>query len=62
MAWHSKLHTEEVALSGTEAEYVAVSKSLRDAIPIQDRGFQVPMPMPIIHCRLFEDNSGALEL
>jgi hypothetical protein len=66
--WHSKLQTE-VALSSTEAEYVSLSESLRDAIPmmqlvkeIQDRGFKVPTSTPVIHCQLFEDNSGALEL
>ena len=29
---------------------------------IQDRGFKVPTSTPVVHCRLFEDNSGALEL
>ena len=66
--WHSKIQTE-VALSSTEAEYVSLSESLRDAIPmmqlikeIQQRGFEVPTTTPVVHCRLFEDNSGALEL
>jgi hypothetical protein len=68
VVWHSKLQTE-IALSSTEAEYVCLSESLRDAIPmmqllkeIQDRGFSVPTSTPVVHCRLFEDNSGALEL
>jgi hypothetical protein len=68
VVWHSKLQTE-IALSSTEAEYVCLSESLRDTIPmmqlikeIQDRGFKVPTTTPAIHCRLFEDNSGALEL
>jgi hypothetical protein len=68
VVWHSKLQTE-IALSSTEAEYVSLSESLRDTIPmmqlikeIQDRGFEVPTSTPVIHCRLFEDNSGALEL
>jgi hypothetical protein len=46
-----------------------LSESLRDVIPmmqllkeIQDRGFEVPTSTPIVHCRVFEDNSGALEL
>jgi hypothetical protein len=68
IVWHSKLQME-IALSSTEAEYVSLSESLCDAIPmmqlvkeIQDRGFEVPTSMPVIHCQLFEDNSGALEL
>jgi hypothetical protein len=68
VVWHSKLQTE-VALSSTEAEYICLSESLRDTIPmmqlikeIQDRGFEVPTSTPVVHCRLFEDNSGALEL
>ena len=68
VVWHSKLQTC-IALSSTEAEYVALSASLRDAIPmmqllkeIQDLGYKVPTSTPVIHCRLFEDNSGALEL
>jgi hypothetical protein len=68
VVWHSKLQTE-IALSSTEAEYVCLSEALRDTIPmmqflkeIQDRGFKVPNSTPVVHCRLFEDNSGALEL
>ena len=68
VVWHSKLQ-KEIALSSTEAEYVCLSESLRDTIPmmqfikeIQDSGFKVPTSTPVVHCRLFEDNSGALEL
>jgi hypothetical protein len=28
---------------------------------LQDRGFDVPTSIPVIHCRLFEDNSGNKE-
>jgi hypothetical protein len=66
--WYSKLQVE-IALSSTEAEYVSLSESLRDAIPmmqlvkeIQELGFEVPASLPVIHCRLFEDKFGALEL
>jgi len=66
--WHSKLQTQ-VALSTTEAEYIALSQSLRDTIPIinllrelKEHGFTDTNPVPKIHCKVFEDNSGALEL
>ena len=68
LIWHSKLQTQ-VALSTTEAEYIALSQSLRDTIPImnllqelKDEGFTKTSPIPKIHCKAFEDNSGALEL
>ena len=68
VVWHSKLQTE-IALSSTETEYVCLSESLRDTIPmmqfikeIQDREFKVPTTTPVVHCRLFEDNLGALDL
>ena len=66
--WNSKLQTH-VALSTTEAEYIALSQALRDTIPImqllkeiKDRGYDVKSSTPKVTCRLFEDNSGALEL
>lgn len=66
--WASKLQTQ-VALSTTEAEYISLSMSLRDVIPImsliseiKSKGFDVPCTEPHVYCKLFEDNSGALEL
>jgi hypothetical protein len=66
--WASKLQTQ-VALSTTEAEYISLSSSLRDVIPImsliseiKSRGIDVPCTQPYVYCKLFEDNSGALEL
>lgn len=66
--WASKLQTQ-VALSTTEAEYIALSQSLRDVIPImqlleemKSRGFEVICTNPHVFCKTFEDNSGALEL
>ena len=66
--WSSKLQTS-IALSTTEAEYVALSNSLREIIPMMklisemnEHGWGMPMVAPRIHCRVFEDNSGALEL
>ena len=68
IVWHSKIQTQ-VALSTTEAEYISLSQSLRDAIPImnilkelEDKGFKGGDKLPEIHCKAFEDNSGALEL
>jgi hypothetical protein len=67
--WISKLQTL-VTLSTTEAEYVALSHSLRDTFPImnllkefKERGFNIiGNGQAKIMCRVFEDNSGALEL
>ncbi|EJK76134.1 hypothetical protein THAOC_02122 [Thalassiosira oceanica] len=68
ITWASKLQTQ-VALSTTEAEYIALSQSLRDVIPImelikelKERNFPVLSTTPTVHCKTFEDNSGALEL
>jgi hypothetical protein len=66
--WESKLQTQ-VALSTTEAEYITMSQSLRDVLPIMflvqeicKKGFQVICTKPYVYCKVFEDNSGALEL
>lgn len=67
IVWKSSLQTE-VCLSSTESEYTGLSYGLRDAIPImrlldemKDKGFPIPSSKPKVHCRVFEDNSGALE-
>jgi hypothetical protein len=66
--WASKLQTQ-TALSTTEAEYIAMSMSLRDVIPImelikemKEHNISVICTKPYIYCKVFEDNSGALEL
>ena len=66
--WKSSLPAE-VCLSTTEAELVGLSQSLRSAIPIvnilnemKELGFQVLHKSPKVHCKLFEDNSGALAI
>jgi hypothetical protein len=68
VVWKSQLQTE-IALSSTEAEYTGLSYALREAIPImellkemQKRGVQVTSTKAAIRCRVFEDNSGALEM
>ncbi len=65
--WASKLQTQ-VALLTTEAEYIMILQSLRDVLPImfliqemKEKGFQVICTQPYIYCKVFEDNSGALE-
>ena len=66
--WKSQLQTE-IALSSTESEYTGLSYALREALPIMNLlremhgfGFDVKSSAPIIKCRVFEDNSGALEM
>jgi hypothetical protein len=66
LVWASRLQTV-FALSTSEAEYIALSTALRDVIPMMDllnelkeMGHDV-QSHPTVHCKLFEDNSGALE-
>jgi Reverse transcriptase (RNA-dependent DNA polymerase)/GAG-pre-integrase domain len=66
--WASRLQTE-IALSSTESEYISLSQSLREVIPLmrlitelRDAGFDIPGTPPKVHCKTFEDNSGALEM
>ena len=68
LIWHSKLQGE-IALSTTEAEFYALSTSLRECIPLMNlvkefvaEGFFDAIVTPTVHCRVFEDNSGALEM
>ena len=65
--WCSKLQSE-IALSTTESEYIALSQSLRDALPLVEllRELQMVIPRvdnsPMIHCSVFEDNMGCIDL
>ena len=69
VSWASKL-LSQVELYTTKAEkYIAMSQALRDIIPImgllqemRERGFKVLCTEPYVYCKVFEDNSGALEL
>ena len=68
LVWASKLQTQ-IALSTTEAEYIALSSALREVIPIiellremRSKSIDVFTTSPKIYCKAFEDNSGALEL
>lgn len=66
--WSSKLQTE-ITMSSTESEYIALSESLRSVIPMmrmvkEMKRFNISLSseVPKIHCKVFEDNSGALEM
>jgi hypothetical protein len=68
MHWTSKMQTE-IALSTTEAEYIALSQSMREVLPImwlleeaKDHGVQVLNARPKVHYKVFEDNAGAIEI
>jgi hypothetical protein len=68
LLWASKLQTQ-IALSTTEAEYIALSTALREVIPLIEllremkaRQIDVYITTPKVYCKAFEDNSGALEL
>ena len=68
LLWKSQLQTE-VALSTTESEYTGLSYALRDAIPVMEllkemkqQGYPITTSQARVHCRVFEDNSGALEM
>ena len=69
ISWASKMQTE-IALSTTESEYISLSTALRETIPMMRLIEEVKLrfdcrnirSIPTIHCTLFEDNLGALEL
>ena len=64
----SQLQTE-ITLITTEAEYTGLSYTLREAIPLMEllkemkgKVFNVLDHKVKVHCRVFEDNSGAIEM
>jgi hypothetical protein len=66
--WVSKLQTE-IALSTTEAEYIALSQSMRDLLPMRrlleeaGKALNLDFSDPaILHSTVFEDNNGAISL
>ena len=68
LTWDSKIQTI-TTMSTTEAEYVALSMSLREVIllmrllkEIKQQGFEVQIDPPSVHCKALEENSGAWEL
>ena len=68
ITWLSKLQTL-TALSTTEAEYVALSMAMREQLPLIQllkeviaHKIDATLQPTTIHCKAFEDNSGALEM
>jgi hypothetical protein len=66
--WASKMQSV-VALSTTEAEYIALSTALREVIcmmnllkELKQRGIPIPFTKPKVTCRVFEDNAACIEL
>ena len=66
--WKSQLQNE-ISLSSTESEYMGLSYALRQSIPLmellkemKDLGFKVLSRNTKVHCKVFEDNSGAIEM
>jgi hypothetical protein len=56
-------------MSLTESEYILLSQSLREVFPLMElakelahAGFNLGTKIPRVHCKAFEDNSGALEM
>jgi hypothetical protein len=68
LLWVSKLQTE-IALSTTEAEYIALSQAIRELLPMRElfqevgTALQLKCAMPtILYSTVFEDNNGALSI
>jgi hypothetical protein len=70
IVWKSQLQ-QEIALSSTEADITGFSYALRETIPIiellkeiQSHGHRdTPSYYSTkVHCKVFEDNSGAIEI
>lgn len=66
IVWPSRLQME-VALSPTEAEYVALSTALCECIllmqlikKLRGKGFNFQATIPNMHCQVFEGSSGVL--
>ena len=66
--WTSKLQTT-IALSTMEAEYVILSTALHDIIPMigvmkemKEHGISIDTGQPNVHCNIFEDNNGAIQI
>jgi hypothetical protein len=68
ITWKSQM-ANEIALSTTEGEFCGLSYALREAIPIMNQltemkrhGFDIIVTCAQVKCKVFEDNSGALEI
>ena len=68
IVWKSQLQTK-IALSSTESEYMGLAFALQEAMYVMEIlkemkccGFPVTKPNTVVHCRVFEDNGGAIEM
>jgi hypothetical protein len=68
LLWTSRLQTD-TALSTTESEYISLSDALRETISMMRLLKEITQhdivnidAVPVVKCRLFGDNSGAVEL
>lgn len=68
VVWCSKLQTE-ITHSATEAEYVALSQSLKAVTALmhsirelKQPNFKLNDSIPTVQCTVFEDNAGAIEM
>ena len=68
IVWASKMQSE-IALSATESEYLAISTAMREVLPIIELLKEMAKCLtvlqykpPILHCSVFEDNTGAVEI
>ena len=68
LLWRSALQTL-LSQSTLEAEYVALSESMRDVLPLMElleelrqKGFAEASAAPKVKCTAFEDNEGAISL
>ena len=65
--WVSKLQTE-IALSTAEAEYIALSQSLREVIPLMTMmkelksAFPIEIQVPNFNCTVHEDNQSCISM
>jgi hypothetical protein len=68
LVWASKLQTE-IALSSTEAEYIALSTAVREVIPLLELAKEAAAQKileaatkPVFKCTIFEDNKSTVEM
>ena len=68
LLWASQLQSI-IALSTTEAEYIGMSRALQDTLPVlwilqemHSLGYAVHATKADVHCTVFQDNSGAVEI
>jgi len=65
--WRSKLQTE-IALSTTEAEYIALSQAMRDVLPFLNLMEEIHQVIPLQHndpkffCKVWEDNRSCIKV